>query len=44
MTVQLQSAEERINAFESAIKQWQDRATQAETKLLKLIQSKIEHR
>ena len=42
MTVQLQSAEERISAFETAIKQWQDRATQAETKLLKLIQSKIE--
>lgn len=42
MTVQLQSAEERISAFEAAIKQWQDRATQAETKLLKLIQSKIE--
>src|SRR5215472_5775595 len=42
MTVQLPSAEERISAFETAIKQWQARATQAETKLLQLIQSKME--
>jgi len=41
MTVQLQAAEERISAFEVAIKQWQDRAARAENQLLKSIQSQI---
>lgn len=41
MTVQLQAAEERISAFEVAIKQWQDRAARAENQLLKSIQNHI---
>jgi hypothetical protein len=41
MTVQLQAAEERISVFETAIKQWQNRAARAETQLLKLIQNQI---
>jgi hypothetical protein len=40
-TVQLQTAEDRISALETAIKQWQDRAAQAETQLLQLIQDQI---
>ena len=43
-TVQLQTAEDRISALEIAIKQWQDRAAQAETKLLQLIQDQIKGR
>jgi len=38
---QLQSAEDRINALETAMKWWQERAAQAETKLLQLIQDQI---
>lgn len=40
-TFQLQTAEDRINALETAIKRWQERAAQAETKLLQLIQDQI---
>jgi hypothetical protein len=40
-TLQLQTAEDRISALETAIKQWQDRAAQAETQLLQLIQDQI---
>jgi len=41
---QLQTAEDRISALETAIKQWQDRAAQAETQLLQLIQDQIKRR
>jgi hypothetical protein len=40
-THELQTAEDRITVFEASIKQWQDRAAQAETRLLKYIQSQI---
>jgi hypothetical protein len=40
-THQLQTAEDRITVFEASIKQWQDRAAQAETRLLKFIQNQI---
>jgi gas vesicle protein len=43
-TFQLQTAEDRISALETAIKQWQDRAAQAETQLLQLIQDQIKRR
>jgi len=38
---QLQTAEDRIDLLETAIKQWQDRAVRAETQLLQLIQKQI---
>jgi len=43
-TFDLKTAEERISALEIAIKQWQDRAAQAETQLLKNIQDQIKRR
>jgi hypothetical protein len=43
-TGQLQTAEDRISALETAMKQWQDRAAQAETQLLQLIQDQIKRR
>ena len=43
-TFQLQTAEDRISALETAIKQWQDRTAQAETPLLQLIQDQIKRR
>jgi hypothetical protein len=43
-TFQLQTAEDRISALETAIKQWQARASQAETQLLQLIQDQIKRR
>jgi hypothetical protein len=42
-THQLQTAQDRITVFEASIKQWQDRAAQAETRLLKFIQNQIKH-
>ena len=43
-TVELKTAEDRISALETAIKRWQDRAAQAETQLLQLIQDQINGR
>ena len=43
-TFQLQTAEDRISAVETAIKQWQDRAAQVETQLFQLIQDQIKRR
>jgi hypothetical protein len=43
-TFQLKTAEDRISALEIAIKQWQDRAGQAETQLLQNIQDRIKRR
>jgi len=43
-TFQLQTAEDRISAVETAIKQWQDRAPQVETQLFQLIQDQIKRR